>query len=176
VNFKCMVKTEPKGVLKGNVDCTLDPQGLRIRQGKTLDMLVPVGSPVEHLRDNLFSIQTTTCRMEMTLAKLGSFQNRLTRDVVAYLRGQGPLPVDDEYRLPWYFYPVALAPVGIPILTQGGAIWGALGFGLAGLCYTIVQKEDWPVAARVAAALCVSGVGYAVVMTLVAGSILSRAR
>src|SRR5262249_357511 len=48
----------------------------------------------------------------------------------------------------------------------GGALWAGLGFGLAGACIGIIRREQWPVAARVASALGLSAVGYAVLFAV----------
>jgi hypothetical protein len=43
-----------------------------------------------------------------------------------------------DYSLPWYFYLVSAQPLGIPIVTLGGAIPAVLGVGLAAGCLGIV--------------------------------------
>jgi len=67
---------------------------------------------------------------------------------------------------PWYLYLIAVLPIGIPVLTLGGAIWGALGFGLAGANVKIMQHHQMPVAGRIAISLGLTVVGYGIVIAL----------
>ena len=53
--------------------------------------------------------------------------------------------------LPWWGWVCVVACGAIPILTMGGALPGALGFGAAAACAGISKRPDWPIAGRVAA-------------------------
>jgi hypothetical protein len=67
---------------------------------------------------------------------------------------------------PWYLYLIAVLPIGIPVLTLGGAIWGALGFGLAGANVKIMQNHQMSVGARIGICLGLTVVGYGIVIAL----------
>ncbi len=70
--------------------------------------------------------------------------------LASFLGGGGPAPNPDDYSLPWYFKVIAAAPIGIPIMTLGGALPGAVGAGLAFGCLGIAQNEEWSVERRLA--------------------------
>jgi hypothetical protein len=51
--------------------------------------------------------------------------------------------------IPWWAWLFAAACVAIPVAAMGGAIWGGLGFGAAGVCVTLARNTALPVRARV---------------------------
>jgi hypothetical protein len=53
--------------------------------------------------------------------------------------------------VPWWGWLFVVACGAIPIVTMGGALPGALGFGAAAACAGISKRPDWPIAGRVAA-------------------------
>jgi hypothetical protein len=77
------------------------------------------------------------------ITKRFSYQNRLARDLASFLDGSGPMPRPAAYALPWYFYIAVVLPLGIPVVTLGGAIPIALGLGLSGANLALVQREAW---------------------------------
>jgi hypothetical protein len=159
-SFTVAVK-DPQGVWKGRFQAQLSSQGLTLSQ-KANKLSLPVGSPAHYLSTNALEVTYEGRALRLSILKFLSYQNVLARDLAAYLNGTGPMPDARLYCLPWYFYiPIAL-PVGIPIVTLGGAIPGALGFGLAGANFAIVQKERWPKAVRFAASLSLAVVPYLV--------------
>jgi hypothetical protein len=93
--------------------------------------------------------------------------NRLARDLAAYLDGDGPAPRAGDYALPWYLFIPVVVPLGIPLLTLGGILPVAVGFGLAGVIFAIVWKDNWPTAVRVAASLGLALVGYLAVFAFI---------
>jgi hypothetical protein len=92
----------------------------------------------------------------------------------AFLSGGGDPPVVTSYSLPWYFYVVSALPMGIPILTLGGAIPAMIGFGLAGGCFGIVQKEEWSTPIRLLAAGTLVVLGYLGLFALLAIAVASK--
>ena len=62
--------------------------------------------------------------------------------------------------VPWYLYLPALLPLGIPVLTLGGLIPGAIGGGFAGACVMIARKYTWPAPVRVLLSLVVVVLAY----------------
>ena len=99
--------------------------------------------------------------LELTVLKPFHYVKRLTRDLADFLDGG----IDDihapDYRIPWYLILVALLPVGIPVLTLGGALPGLLGGGMAGLSLYIAQNERLSLAVRIVLCLLVAMVAYA---------------
>src|SRR5262245_10454362 len=165
-DFKAVVKNDPAKLLKGQVQCRLTPQGLRLQQGKKLDLLLPVGTAASDGEGGRFRVRVEGREVELAVASWALYPHRLARDVCAFLQGQRPPLARQEYAVPPCLYVPAVLPLGIPFLTQGGAIWGALGFGLAGGCLAIVRREQWPVAARLAAALGLVMLGYAILFAV----------
>jgi hypothetical protein len=104
--------------------------------------------------------------------KLGAYQNRLARDVAAFLDKRRLDP--RSYGMEWYLYVPAALPIGIPILTMGGALPGAAGFGLAAACYAIAQQERWPVGLRIAAELGLAGLVYALLIVVLGFSLAAK--
>jgi hypothetical protein len=156
---------DPDGVWKGRFQAQLSNQGLELFQEGNV-LLLPVGSPARHLRRNVLTVTCGGREVKLTVTKLLSYQNRLAHDLAEYLNGDRPLPRAADYALTWYFYvPVAL-PVGIPVLTLGGALPAAIGFGLAGANFAIVQRETWPKAARLAVTLSTALGAYLILAVL----------
>jgi hypothetical protein len=100
----------------------------------------------------------------LAVTQFNAYQNRLAEAVVSYLN-RGVLVRDPrDYFIPWYMVVPAALALGIPILTLGGAIWGALGLGLAGASLAVVRIEKWPSAARLLASTALTGTGYLAVL------------
>jgi hypothetical protein len=68
--------------------------------------------------------------------------------------------------VPKWLYVIAVLPVGIPILTLGGALWGAIGCGLAGANVKIAQNQNMSIGARVGIMLGLTVLGYAILFAL----------
>jgi hypothetical protein len=170
MDFSATVKTEPPGVLKGSFKCAVTPHGIQFRQGKTLDFLIPVGTPAEHRPQNRVLVSLPEYRIDMTVVKWGSFADRFARDVALFVSGRGAPPQEHEYKMPVYLWVLALLPIGMPVITRGGAIPGAIAGAMVMVTYGIVQREDWPLAARIAGALAVSAGLYSTALALVAAS------
>ena len=173
MNLNVVVKSEPKGFAKGRFQCAGNPEGLVLKQGKTELVLRP-GSRAEYLGNNRFAVSLDAHRLEVTVAKFGSYQNRLASDLAGFLRGDRPFPDANAYALPWYFYLISALPIGIPVITLGGAIPAAIGFGLAGACFGIAQKEEWPVPVRILSSLGLVVVGYIVIGALLVATVANR--
>jgi hypothetical protein len=160
VEFNVSVKSDPQKVLKGVFNATVTAEGLRLRQGRQHNLLLPVGTPAQYLESTHFLLEIEGREVSLTVAKLWSYQARIARDVVAFLRGRKRVLHRADYKLEWYLFLPALLPLGIPILTQGGAVWGGLGAGLAGACLGIAQIDKLPKGARLAIALGIGVAGY----------------
>lgn len=71
---------------------------------------------------------------------------------------------DDQ---PKWGYAFMVACIAIMIATRGGAIWGALGGGVGGLCLKISQSTNIPLAGRIAACTAITIALWAAIITLV---------
>jgi hypothetical protein len=144
-----------------------------LTQRKT-QLKIPVGAHAEYAGKNRIDVTLPDCRLEISVTKFGSYQNRLAQDMAAFLAGGKPMPVLSDYSLPWYFYVLSALPVGIPIITLGGAIPGAIGFGLAAACFGICQQEDWPTPVRLLVAGALVVLGYAALFAVLAAAVASK--
>jgi hypothetical protein len=164
MEFNANVKTNPAGVLKGVFKCCVLPQGIHFTQGKNLDFLVPVGTPAEYRGQNKLVLSLPEYQIELQVNRWGAYTFRLTHDLMNFMRGQGGHPQEAAYKMPPYFWALALLPIGIPILTVGGALPGAVGGGLVMVNLSILQREEWPLGARIGGTLAISAVAYAVIL------------
>lgn len=152
--FNVMVKSEPSKFAKGQFRCEVLPNGLMLKKGKKQELFLPVGGGAEYLGKNRIATAVQGVRVEVSMTRWGSYQNRLARDTAQFLRGEGPMPQVADYGLPWGLLILAVLPIGIPIMTLGGALPAVIGIGLAGANFAIVQNEEMSLVARVA--LCVA--------------------
>lgn len=159
--MKVTVESEPRNVAKGVFDCKVTANGLVLAQPNRQDIVIPVGTPSQQVEKNRIAVGLTDCRLEITITESGTYVERLTQDLVAFVTGRGNPPVLSRYSVPWYFHVISLLPLGIPILTLGGAIWAALGIALSGVCFRIVRKEHWPKPVRLLVSLGIVASGYA---------------
>jgi WD40 repeat protein len=174
VRFKVRVLKDARRKLKGQCSAEWAPDGLHLQQGQKADVLVPVGSQAGYLKGSSLYVRLDERRIEMAVAGLMIYQQRLARDVAAYLNGERQQPDPKGYSIPWYLFLPAFLPLGIPIITLGGAIWGALGAGLFAACLALARVEKLPAIVRVLLALLLSGIGYAIVIAVVVSSTLLR--
>lgn len=72
--------------------------------------------------------------------------------------------------VPMWLYVPSVLPLGIMIVTRGGAIWGALGACLVGLNLKIARSESLPLAARLGLVLAITAAAYGAVVALVVAS------
>lgn len=161
-----MVKSDPKGFAKGRYQCEVFERGLVLKQGKKDPIRIPVGAAATYDGKNNLTVQLEEHDLAVTVTKFGSYQNRLAKHLASFLNGKRPAPDVDAYGLPWYFYLVSILPIGIPIVTLGGAVPGALGAGLAAACFGVAQNEDWSIAARLTLCIGLVAAGYIVLAAL----------
>ena len=154
-----IVEAEPSSAAKGPFQCHISADGVTLTQ-RNKQIAIPIGVDARYAGKNQVDVTLPDCRLKMHVSKFGSYQNRLARDIAAFLSGGGDPPVKTNYSLPWYFFVVSALPLGIPILTLGGALPAMIGCGLAGGCCRIVQKEEWSTPIRLFAAGALVVLGY----------------
>jgi hypothetical protein len=174
VTFTVQVQKDPLKRLKGRFQATLTPDGLRLRRGKA-EVLIPRNTEAEYQGRNRLAIELEGRTVQLQIVKWISYQNRLTEDLVSYLHGKRESLPARDYSLPWYLTALVVLPMGIPILTLGGALPGALGFGLCAINAAIVQREKWSSAVRALVAGGVVLLGYGGLAALVLGTVLVNA-
>jgi hypothetical protein len=69
--------------------------------------------------------------------------------------------------MPPWLWALAVLPLGIMVLTRGGAIWGAMGGALMGLNMWVGKKPELHIGVRTGIILAVTAVAYAIVIPLV---------
>src|SRR5262249_57678936 len=121
LQFNARIKTDPHKTLKGAFAASASAAGLTLRKGKQ-QVDVPVGTPARHVTRNTIEVELEGRPVELTIARLGWYQDRLARDPAAWLSPRKSGLDPDGYALPWYLFAAALLPAGIPIITLGGAI------------------------------------------------------
>ena len=163
--MKVVITSEPKELAKGFWDCQMSEGGIVLTQ-KDQTIEVPVGSDVGYPGKNKFSFAHQGGVVHVIINKMGSYQQRLARDMATWLTNQVPMPDPANYKLEWFYYIFAVLPFGIPIITLGGAIPTGLGVGLGFGNLAIAQKEEWPPATRILACIGLAAAGYIAVFLL----------
>lgn len=166
LKFFAAIKKDPDKELKGQFSAELGPDGLTLKKKKQRDLHFPVGTRARYLKGNRIELEIDDRMVEVALAKLGWYCQRLARDVASFLRGKLDELDKRDYGIPWYLFVVAFLPIGIPAITLGGAIWGALAGGLIGANFTIVQTEKMPMAIRLLLVSLLSLAGYLTIIVL----------
>jgi LSD1 subclass zinc finger protein len=174
---------DPDREMKGDYVGELTGTGLRLRQGDDRIRL-KTGAPAKHRRRNQIELKIDGRPVQFLVkgfaqgdgpplpAQLGGLRvnrHRLAADLAAFLSGDRDesLKVAD-YLLPWYLFAVAALPLGIPIFTLGGLVPILGAILLCAATFAVVQRDRWPIALRMAAALGVSVFGYGLVIGIVA--------
>jgi DNA-binding beta-propeller fold protein YncE len=159
VKFTVVVKKDPDKQLKGQFHATATRDGLRLQQGK-MDLQAPIGIETRYRRENILAVEIEGRLVDLAVTSFMLYRERLARDLAEFLQGERRTLDPERYRLPWYLFAPAVLPVGIPMLTLGGAIPGAIGFGLAGVCFGIAQRDRWNVGVRLTAIISLVVAGY----------------
>jgi multidrug efflux pump subunit AcrB len=83
--------------------------------------------------------------------------------------------------VPWYLVVIALLPLIIPAVAiplhllvgglAGGALWGAVGGGLAAACLAVACRRNWTGLARLLVALGLAGLSFAILLGALAADV-----
>lgn len=178
------IKKDPLRELKGVFKAELQPGGLELRQGKNDPLWIRVGSNVEYAGRSLFTAELDGRPVTMAVGRPNLYNERLARDLVAFLQKRREILVLEDYVIPWYLVLIAFLPIGMMgVFLLGGMIGGGLGGAFTGtlvaLNLTMTRRERWPMAGRIAGCLAVSLAGYAavalLVLTLMGHTVVARA-
>ena len=164
--MKVIVTGKPKTLAKGQWECVLSKEGISLTQRKRDTIRIPIGTEASFGGKNSFAVDYEAGQIEVFVIKFGSYQNRLARDISEWLSGRGEMPEESGYGMEWYYYCLCALPLGIPIITVGGALPAAVGFGLAGGNLAIAQKEEWSTPRRVLTCLALVGIAYGLLISL----------
>jgi len=167
MQFNATIKSDSAGILRGGVKCSLTASGLTLAKRKIPTLLVPVGTDAISSRGNVVHVALPDRQIAFAVQKFGSYQGRLADDVAGFLRAERPEPVEADYKLQPYLLALSLLPIGIMILTGGGALWGAIGGAVAMACLVVAQNDRMPIAIRVLFILAICGMLYAVMFLMV---------
>lgn len=80
-----------------------------------------------------------------------------------------PNATTEKPPIPVWAWVFAVACGAIPVITLGGAIPGALGFGGAAGCVSVARDPDKPVGTRLAICAAITGACWLVFFGLIAG-------
>ena len=157
---------DPDKEIKGSYKGTLTEDGLTLKKGKEPEIFFPVETDAKYEGGNTLAVQWDGRALKLKVAQFGWYVQRLAKDVAGFLKGErGPLRA--EYGVPWYLLVLAMLPVGVPIITVGGFIWGGLAGGLIGANLTVAQVDKLPQIARIFIILALSMVGYAILFVAI---------
>jgi hypothetical protein len=169
IRFVALITRDPDGALKGRMLAEVNADGLRLsRQEGRLSVLSPVGNAARHLGQNRLAVTVQGREVQMLVFKANARQERLARDIAAFLNGRRPSLNPHDYSAVWYLVVAALLPLGLPLLgiplnlmngAAGVALWLALGLGLAG-AGLFLGLRSWHPGARFASIAGLVGAGY----------------
>jgi len=166
MEFTARIKSDSAGLLKGAAKCRVNAQGMELIKGAQAAVQIPIGTPAINESKNIVVLPLGERTIQLIVGKFGSYQERLARDLAAFLRSEKPLPLAGDYALEPYLWVLALLPFGIMAVTGGGAIWGGLGGALVAACFAIAQLEKLPLLYRVGMMLIISIIAYSLVIWL----------
>jgi hypothetical protein len=167
VRFKAKVKADSANQLRRTLRAVVAPEGIQLTAKNQPVLTIPRPTPAAHDGGNLLSVDLPGRRLTLAVSKFPAYQTRTAAYLAEYLRGRRATLIDEDVRLEPYLLVPAVLPFGIMLLTRGGAIWGALGGGIAFGCLAIAQNESMPKAGRIAVMLLINAVLYAVIIFLV---------
>ena len=131
------------------------PGAMSLQKGKNPPIVIPVGTAA---RNEGQTVHVTHQGQGLQLKVLGVmlYNQPLATQLAAYLNGRQPPPDAANFKMPIYLFVLTLLPFIVPILTRGGAIWGALGGGLWFACLLIAKQQQIPLIARILLILLIS--------------------
>lgn len=165
LSFQLRVMKDPEKQFRGVLQARLIPEGLRVKVKKE-QVLIPIGTPARRSGTKI-TLDYEGRTIEMVLQGFNIYQKRLAEDLVAFLNGELDELHAEDYSLPWTLYIPVILPLGIPIVTLGGAIPAMVGFGIAAANFGIAQQEQWPLASRLLLMFLLFALGVAGIFALV---------
>jgi hypothetical protein len=148
------VKRDPERLLqsKGFL-ADFGPDGLPLLDHRGETVWASVGSPARHLGGNWLEVTVNGQPVEVTITRMGFYQERLTCDIAEYLQGKRTRLDESSYRLPNAFYPLIALPLfAVCLLVSRGilpaGLFGALGSLVSWTNFVVLQKERLSLALR----------------------------
>jgi hypothetical protein len=170
MQFNAKVKSDPSGQLSGAYQCTVTADALLLQRKKQTVLSIPRGTPTWHPAGNEISIKRPVGPLVLTVGRFAVYPSKLADAVAAFLSGKSPTINQGDVKIEPYLLIPSVAPFGIMILTRGGAIWGAVGGGIACACIAIAQAESIPRPGRAALILAINVALYAGIIALVSAA------
>ena len=152
-------QSTPRKVSKGRYQVELVDDTLILTKGKN-QVTIPVGTPTRYQGNNKIEVTLPDCTLQCLVAKFGHNQKRLAEDLAKFISGQGSFPILSQYRIPWILLVMSLLPIGIPIMTLGGALPAGVAGGACAVCFGISSNDKWPIAIRTLLCIAVNVCAY----------------
>src|SRR3954471_20027375 len=115
MQFNAAVKSDPARQLKGTFKGSVVPGGVQLVHKKLGTMLVPVGTAAQHEGGNRITATLDGRPVSLAVSKFPSYQARLARALVGYLRGERGALDESEFKMELYLMIPAVLPLGIMI-------------------------------------------------------------
>ena len=164
MEFTAQVRADSQGELAGLYQAEVDEQGLRLRRGAGRVLFVPRGGARARAEGAELTLVIEARELRMTVDRLACYPGRVAAGAAAILRGDGAAPTEAACRIEPVLLALAALPLGIPLISLGGALPGGLGAGLAMLNLRLAQREARPLRPRLAWMSGVAALGYAVLI------------
>lgn len=175
MKFKLTVTSDPARILRGVLRAELTSDGLILTRPKGEPLLIPVHTPAAIPRGNVVTIHIDGRDVTFKVSKFSSYNSRLARLVVETLYPDGGRRTPVNIGIEWYLVAASFLPIGIVLLTLGGAVWGALTAVLIGLNFMLAQLETVPRFVRLGLIAMLSLFGYLILFVAVAIAVYTHA-
>jgi hypothetical protein len=143
IRFVILITRDPQHLLKGRLSGEVSSDGLTLsRTDGTVETRIPIGSATRYLGLNRLAIVLDGREVQMLVFKANANQDRLTRDLAAFLNRQRPTLRPHDYSRVWYVVVAALLPLVLPVIAWplrlisgpgGGIFWGGLAVTLTAI-------------------------------------------
>lgn len=165
VYFDAKVIRDADGILRGKVKVEIAPNGMYVNPGEPNEELFPRGIEARKQKDNQLRVEVGERYVVLEIQGSRTYQKRLAKDAAAYLRGDRD-GMSNDYVIPVGLFILAGLPIGIPIITLGGAIPAGVGAGLTSLNFGILKNESMDMTTRVMSIIGLNVLGYGVLIAL----------
>jgi Concanavalin A-like lectin/glucanases superfamily len=143
IRFVVLITRDPDRALKGRLSAVVAPDGLTLsRADGRVEVRIPIGSVTHYLGLNRLALTVEGREVQMLVFKGSANQDRLARDLAAFLSGQRHALHPHDYARVWYVVMVALLPLGLPVAAWfqrliAGVVSGVVWLSLAVVLTTL---------------------------------------